>query len=173
MAFFVSVFAGVISRAAMALLVTVGERLVRVLRADLSLGVQGASWCEEGVPGAASSWLFSLALGSLLAAELWMAQGPRTRILWLLTSPGYTLLKGLGSRCCARAGTGLSRDPLCSFLISLQRTVNERSGPNSCLVFIPVCSLAPWRREDGSGDKPNPGASVVYHRLWILWQPPD
>ena len=55
----------------------------------------------------------------------------------------------------------------------LRRAVNERSGPNSCLVFIPVRSLGPRRREDGSGDKPNPGAPVVYHRLWILRQPPD
>lgn len=102
----------------MALLVTVGEGIIQVVHACLSPGVQGASWCKEGVLGAGSCRLFSPALGSLLAAELWMAQGPRTRILWLLTSPGYPVLEGLGSHCCARAGAGLSRDPLCSFLIS-------------------------------------------------------
>ena len=114
-AFFVSVAAGVISHAAMARPVTVGERSGL---ACVSVTGSSGSLVVPGVPGAGSCRRSSLALGSLLAAELRVAQGPGAWILWLFTSPGCPLLRVLGSRCCARAGTGLSRDPLCSFLIS-------------------------------------------------------
>lgn len=84
------------------------------------------------------------------------------------------MLEGLGSCCCARAGTGLSWDPLCSFLISCSTQCPSAPALTAVpgLFLIPGCSSAPRRSEDGSGDKPDAGASAVYHGLRVLWQPP-
>lgn len=71
----------------MALLVTVGEGIIQVVHACLSPGVQGASWCKEGV----------------LGAQLWAAS-------WQLSS-GWLKVPGPGSCGCLQAlGILCSRD---------------------------------------------------------------
>lgn len=84
-------------------------------------------------------------------------------------------LKGLGSCCCARAGTGLSWDPLCSFLISCSTQCPCALALTAVpgLFLIPGCSSGPGSSEDGSGDQPDAGASAVHHGLRLLRQPPD
>lgn len=132
-------------------------------------GSFGSLVVQEGEPGASSCWLSSLALGSS-----WLPSSG-----WL-RAPGHgfqepRVLKGLGSCCCVRAGTGLSWDPLCSFLISCStqcpRALALTAVPG--LFLIPGCSSVPGRSEDGSGDEPDTGASAVYHGLRVLWQSPD
>lgn len=129
-------------------------------------GSSGSLVVQEGEPGASSCWLSSLALGSSWLLSSGDGSGPQDM--------DFRSPEGLGSCCCARAGTGLSWDPLCSFLISCSTQCPSAPALTAVpgLFLIPGCSSAPRRSEDGSGDKPDAGASAVYHGLWVLWQPP-
>lgn len=95
--------------------------------------------------------------------------GSRTRVPGLLYKPWAPLLRGRDR--VVHVQEPDPGDPLCSFLGSCG-TMNERSGPNSCAISVPVCSPGPWSSEDGSGDEPDAGASAVHHGLRILRQPP-